>query len=209
MTPPDLIVITDDSLSDDEMEQRATRILAAVPRGSTALQLRDRRRTTRALLALAGRMRSLCNGQGAPLYINDRIDIACAVGADGVHLGGRSVDVADARRLLGPRAFLSIAAHETADIETAVRSGAAAVLVSPIYATPGKSAARGPAFVTDARAAAANVLVYALGGVDAERAGECAAAGAHGVAAIRSVWIEPGGASAARAMVDAVRSRRG
>jgi thiamine-phosphate pyrophosphorylase len=102
---------------------------------------------------------------------------------------------------------LSVAAHDLAGLEIAVRDGATAALVSPIYATPGKGAPRGPAWLAEARARAAHVLVYALGGIDAERAVECAGAGAHGVAAIRSVWIEPG-ASAARKMVEAVRASR-
>ena len=208
MTPPDLVVITDDAFSDDAIERGATNILAAVPAGSTALQLRDRRRTARALLSLADRLRSLCTRYGAPLLVNDRIDIARAVRADGVHLGGRSVDITDARRFLGHGAFLSMAAHELADIEAAARGGATAALIAPIYATPGKGAPRGPQFLTEARARAADVLLYALGGVDAARATECTGAGAFGVAAIRSVWADPGGVAAACAMVAAVRASR-
>jgi thiamine-phosphate pyrophosphorylase len=206
--PPDLIVITDDALSDDEIESRARRVLAAVPAGSTALQLRDRRRTARTLLALAERLRSVCARHGAPLLVNDRIDIALAVGADGAHLGGRSVGVADARRLLAPSAFLSVAAHDVADVEAAASGGATAALVSPIYATPGKGTPRGPQFLSEARPHAANVLLYALGGIDAERAVECVSKGAYGVAAIRGAWADSGGASAACAMVAAVRSNR-
>jgi thiamine-phosphate pyrophosphorylase len=208
VTPPDLIVITDDALSDEEMESRATRILASVPPGSTALQLRDRRRPGRALVALAERLHAVCARYRAPLVVNDRLDIARAVDAEGVHLGTRSVDIADARRLLGAGIFLSIAAHEVGDVETAARGGATAALVAPIFATPGKGAARGPQLVVDARRSAANVLLYALGGIDVERVMACTSAGAFGVAAIRSVWMEPGGAFAARAMVDAVRASR-
>jgi thiamine-phosphate pyrophosphorylase len=208
VTAPDLIVITDDALSDEQMELGAARILAAVPPGSTALQLRDRGRTTRALLALAERLRALCGRHGAPLLVNDRLDIALAVGADGAHLGERSIDLADARQLLGPEAFLCVAVHDLAAVDAAARSGATAALVSPIYATPGKGAPRGPRFVTEARTRAADVLLYALGGIDANRASECVRAGAHGVAAIRSVWAEPGGADAARDMVEVVRASR-
>jgi thiamine-phosphate pyrophosphorylase len=208
VTPPDLIAITDDALSDDEIEQRATHILSAVPVGSTALQLRDRQRTSRALLALAERLRCLSARHRAPLLVNDRIDIACAVAADGVHLGGRSVDIADARRLLGREAFVSVAAHDVAGVEAAARGGATAALVSPIYTTPGKGAPRGPAFLSEARARAAELLLYALGGIDPARAVECVGAGAYGVAAIRSIWTERDGGSAACAMVAAVRARR-
>lgn len=198
MTPPALIVITDDALSDDEIEQGMTRILAAVPPASTALQLRDRRRSTRALLARAERLRSLLARYRAPLIVNDRIDIARAVDADGVHLGGRSVGVRDARAMLGESAFLSVAAHELEDIDAAEAAGATAVLVAPIYATPGKGPPRGIGFLREARARSARLLVYALGGLDAERALECARAGAQGVAAIRSMWSAEGAEVAAR-----------
>src|SRR5687767_10821613 len=191
------------------METRAAHLLASVPTGSTALQLRDRRRTARALLGLAERLRVLCAREGAPFLVNDRIDVARAVDADGAHLGARSIDVADVRRLLGESSFVSVAAHDLRDIEFAVASGASAALVSPIYATPGKGMPRGLAFVTDARARAANVLVYALGGVDGRRAAECVQSGAYGVAAIRTVWDPHGGASAACAIVKAVRACRG
>ena len=208
MTPPDLIAITDDALSDEEMETRAARLLAAVPAGSTALQLRDRRRSARALLALAERLRSLCARHDALFLVNDRIDVARAVDADGAHLGGRSIDVADARRLLGDGAFLSVAAHDLRDVEAAVAGGASAALVSPIFATPGKGPPRGLALVAEARVVAARMPIYALGGIDAARAGDCVAAGADGVAAMRSVWAGVDGASIAGAMVRVVRSRR-
>jgi thiamine-phosphate pyrophosphorylase len=209
VTPPDLIVITDEALSAEETELRAARILDAVPSGSTALQLRDRRRTARALLAMAERLRALCARYGAPLFVNDRIDVARAVDADGVHLGGRSVDIDEVRRFVGQSVFLSVAAHDVADVEAAARSGASAALVSPIYPTPGKGPARGPGLLTEARASGVRLLLYALGGIDAARAGACVGAGAHGVAAIRSAWSERGGDVAARAMVEAVRASRG
>jgi thiamine-phosphate pyrophosphorylase len=125
-----------------------------------------------------------------------------------VHLGGRSVDVADARRLAGHGAFLSVAAHEVADVAAAAAGGADAALVAPIYATPGKGVPCGPQLLAEARAIAAHILVYALGGIDAARAAECVRAGAQGVAAIRSAWINPGGAAASCAMVAAVRESR-
>ena len=206
MTPPDLIVITDDALSDDETEHRAERILAEVPAGSTALQLRDRRRTARALWGLAERLRSVCTRHGAPLIVNDRIDLARAIDADGVHLGRRSVAIEDARRLLDGGAFISVAAHDVAEVEAAALAGATAALVSPIYATPDKGAPRGVQFVSEARAHAGQVLVYALGGIDAVRAAECVRAGAHGVAAIRSVWAAD--AATASAIVASVRACR-
>jgi thiamine-phosphate pyrophosphorylase len=208
VTPPDLIAITDDSLSDADLEARVTQILTAVPRASTAIQLRDRRRDARALLALGSRLRRLSADHGAMLIVNDRIDIALAIGADGVHLGGRSSRVADARQLVGASTFLEVAAHEPADVEAASRAGATAALVSPIFATPGKGPARGVTFLAEACAHRGAVIVFALGGIDAARTPSCMAAGAHGVAAIGSLFAAGGGGTAAAEIVAAVRAHR-
>src|SRR6185295_4538812 len=95
MIAPDLIAITDPVLSDDQLCQRAERVLAAVPASSVGLQLRDRTRSGAPLLALASRLKIVCQRYGAPFYLNDRIDVALASDADGVHLGGGSVEIGD------------------------------------------------------------------------------------------------------------------
>ena len=208
MTPPDLIAITDDSLDDLELEARVVKLLAAVPAGSTAIQLRDRRRNARALLALAERLRAITADLGAPLLVNDRLDVAVAVRADGVHLGGRSSRVVDARELVGKETFISVAAHEVSEVEAAFRDGANAALVSPIFASPGKGEPRGVSFLADACAHRGGLFVYALGGIDLARTGACVAAGAHGVAAIGSVFGPPDAGALARDIVAAVRAHR-
>jgi thiamine-phosphate pyrophosphorylase len=200
---PDVVLITDPAFSDDELEERARRALAAVPRSSLAIQVRDKARPARAVMALAERLRRICLEYTAPLYVNDRIDVALALDADGVHLGGASVAVGEARRLVGPRAFVSVAAHDASDVASA--SGATAAFVSPIFATPGKGAPRGTSLLREARARAKNLRLYALGGVDAGTAPACVGAGADGVAVIRAVWQAADVGSAARALVDAVR----
>src|SRR5262249_35870679 len=151
-------------LPDDELVERAERMLKAAPVGAVGVQLRDNDRPSLALLRLAERLRGVCAARGAPFYVNDRVDVAIAVAADGVHLGGRSIGVKDARELLGQRAFVSVAAHGVGDVASGESSGATAVLVSPIFATPGKGPAAGVALLAEARAAARTVRVYALGG---------------------------------------------
>jgi thiamine-phosphate pyrophosphorylase len=202
---PDVVLITDPAFSDDELAERARRALAAVPRSSMAIQVRDKARPARAVMALTERLRRICLEFAAPLYVNDRIDVALSLEADGVHLGGESVAVGDARRLVGPRAFVSVAAHEASDVASASASGATAALVSPIFATPGKGAPRGTSLLAEARARAKSLRLYALGGVDAESAPACIGAGANGVAVIRALWQAADAAFAARALVDAVR----
>jgi acyl carrier protein len=109
---------------------------------------------------------------------------------DGIHLGGTLRPMlVEARATLGPDMWISVPAHTDADIARAAREGATAVYVSPIFETPGKSAARGLAAISAARAIGGpELLLYALGGVDATNAEACVAAGADGVAVIRAFF---------------------
>jgi thiamine-phosphate pyrophosphorylase len=208
MIVPDLIAITDPVLSDDELIDRAEQILAAVPPSSVGVQLRDKARPGARILALAERFKIVCRRFAAPLYLNDRIDVALAAGADGVHLGGGSVDIAEARSLLGARAFVSLAAHTVEDVERAGRDGATAALLSPIFAAVGKGPGRGIAFLSEGRQRAPELALFALGGVGFDEIRACARAGAHGVAAIRAVWHADRPAAAASSMVMAIRAAR-
>lgn len=186
-----LYLITDRRLVPD-LPAAIDRALAALPRGAAAIQLREKDLSTRALFDLAIEVGAVCRRHGAPLLVNDRIDVALAAGADGVHLGERSVEVKDARSL-GCR-LVGASCHDAASLER--RSEADFVLMSPIFPTPGK----GPAVGLEALRAAsrAHPSVFALGGVDPGNAGACTAAGAQGVAAIRA-WLatdDPGAACA-------------
>jgi thiamine-phosphate pyrophosphorylase len=166
--------------------------LAALPaaaRARFAVQLRDPGLPLRALLALGERLREATAALGAGLVVNDRIDLALALGADGVHLGRRSVTVADARALLPPGTWISVACHAPADVARAAAEGADAALLSPIFASPGKGAVLGIEALREARALlgkGSDVQILALGGVTMENAGACLAAGADGAAAIRA-----------------------
>jgi thiamine-phosphate pyrophosphorylase len=167
--------------------------LAALPatvRARFAVQLRDPQLSGRALLDLGARLRSATRALGAALVVNDRLDLALALGADGVHLGRRSVAVADARQLLGNGAWISVACHGIGDVVQAALDGADAAVLSPIFPSPGKGAPLGPDALTSARAALSTrglaIQLVALGGVDGESFAACFAAGADAVAAIRA-----------------------
>jgi thiamine-phosphate pyrophosphorylase len=203
---PDVVLITDPAWSDDELVERAERALDAVPRASVGIQVRDKTRPAQAVMALAERLQRVCAALGAPLYVNDRVDVALSIGADGVHLGGQSIHTGDARQLLGSSAFISVAAHEVDDVVHAEASGASAVLVSPIFATAGKGAPRGTSFIADARSSSRRLRLYALGGVDSSNARACIRAGADGVAVLRAVWRAPDPGATASALVEAVRA---
>ena len=190
---PALIAITDPVFSDEHLIRQSERMLGAVTRGTVAVQLRDKVRSTLSVFTLAERLAHVCRAHGAPFYVNDRLDVALAVGADGVHLGGGSVDVADARAL-GPGWFISVAAHSVSDVQRAAREGANAALLSPIFATPGKGTPLGLEALADARGRVREGYLYALGGIDEANGRACFQAGAHGVAAIRAIWTteDPG-----------------
>lgn len=201
---PRIVLITDPRYEDDALVEKLDRALSIAPPGLVAVQLRDKKRETSELYAWGARLRPLCKERGALFVVNDRLDIALALEADGVHLGGASVGISDARELLGASSFVSVAAHSMQDVELAKREGADAALLSPIFASPGKGAPLGVSALTRARALAADLSLYALGGVDVVHAASCIRAGATGVAAIRAIFEAPEPADEMRRLLDAV-----
>lgn len=169
---------------------RALAVLPAHARRGFAVQLRDPELSSRALLDLGMRLREATRALGAALVVNDRLDVALAIGADGVHLGRRSVSVEDARAVLPTGAWISASCHDLAGVVRAGEGGADAALLSPIFASPGKGRPLGVEALREARAAldarGSATMLVALGGVTAENAASCIAAGAGAVAAIRA-----------------------
>jgi thiamine-phosphate pyrophosphorylase len=154
--------------------------------GIGAVQIREKDLDDRALYDLTRFSRTVLPPP-THLLVNGRLDVALAAGADGVHLPADGVPVAALRarfgRFEGKSVLIGRSAHSLAEVERARDEGADYVTFGPVWPTPGKGAPRGTAEL--ARAAAAGVPVYALGGVTLERLGEAAAAGAIGIAAIR------------------------
>jgi len=194
-----LYLITDRRLVDD-LPGAVDRALSALPRGAAAVQLREKDLGASALLELALRVGEVCRRRGAPLLINDRIDVALAARADGVHLAGGSVEVEEARSLGVD--LVGASCHDEAELDR--RGDADFVVCSPIFPSPGK----GPAVGIDAlhAAAATGMRVFALGGVDRTNAAACTWAGAQGVAAIRAWLAAADPAEAVAALHDLVAS---
>jgi len=162
-------------------------VAAALRGGVGAVQLRERDLATRELLALAVELRAMTRAAGAALLINDRIDVALACDADGVHLPSHSFAVAEARALLGPDRLIGVSTHSPAELAAA--AGADFAVFGPLYDTPSKRAYGPPLGLDGLRAAraAAPLPLFAIGGIDAARAADARAAGADGVAVIRAV----------------------
>ena len=180
--PPRVIQITD-ALAVPDRE-----LLARIEAGGPwlAVQLRDPQRPARDQLAWGRRLREATRQAGARLLVNDRLDLALLLEADGIHLGRHSMSPTDARRAL-PHAFVTRSAHGVDEVIQNAAAGAQASLLSPIFSSPNKGPALGlPALDRASATMPRDHRLYALGGVDFERAPTCLAAGAHGVAAIRA-----------------------
>lgn len=171
----------------------------ALQGGVDAVQLREKDLPARELLVLAQALRQLCSQHGARLLINDRIDVAIAAGADGVHLPASSFSASDARTLLGPEALIGVSTHSPAEVRAAAQAGADFVVFGPVYDTPSKRA-YGPPQGLAALAAVtrtAPLPVVAVGGITADRVAETRAHGAAGVAVIGAILeaADPGASS--------------
>jgi len=164
-------------------------VAAALCGGIRAVQLRERECSTRELVSLARVLRELTSRHGAALLVNDRVDVALACDADGVHLPGHSFAVVEARRLLGPRRLIGVSTHAPAEAAAAVRAGADFAVLGPIYDTPSKQQ-YGPPLGIDALAAAVAAStgpVLAIGGIDPDHIAAVRRHGAAGAAVIRAV----------------------
>jgi len=155
--------------------------------GRIWVQLRAKHCPARTQYELAERARELCHTRGARLIINDRIDIALSVGADGVHLPELGLPLTAAHRLLGDAAWIGVSCHDRDGLARAARDGASFATLSPVFATPDKGAPLGVEQF-GALTRAANLPVYALGGIRPEHIPQLIDAGAAGVAAISAVF---------------------
>ena len=177
----------------------------ALEAGVRILQYRPKEPTSpddRTRLEEARILRQLCQRHGALFVVNDRLDLALAVEADGVHLGQDDLPVAVARRLLGPERLIGCSTHAPQQLERAVAAGCDYVGVGPVNATPTKPGREpvGLAFVR-AAAAASPVPFFAIGGIDAASLPAVLAAGARRVAVVRAITAAPDPRAAAAGLL--------
>lgn len=180
-------------------------------RGAVAIQLREKDLEARPLLALARALRAVCDRHGAKLLVNERVDVALASAADGVHLPFNSIGAKQARKLLGPARLIGTSTHSPPDIAGAAREGADFVVFGPVF-DPISKGSYGPAWGLSGLAAACrarSIPVFALGGVTPDRVGGIYAACDEsrrpaGVAAIGSIFQADDPAEATKAMLRAI-----
>ncbi len=161
----------------------------ALKAGVKAVQLREKDLAIREVLELAYRMREITTRRGAKLFINDRVDVALCVEADGVHLGQSGIPVKAARKLAGSRLFIGASAHNLEEVLTAEREGADFITFGPVYDTPSKRKYGAPVGIELLRSATAgtSVPVFGIGGITIGRVAEVLNAGACGIALISGI----------------------
>jgi thiamine-phosphate pyrophosphorylase len=170
-----------------------TAVEAALQGGVKAVQLREKDLSPDELLPLATQLRALTMRHGALLFINDNIDIALAVKADGVHLGGHSEATEVIRAKVGEKMLIGVSTHSKEEIERAAKQGADFVTFGPVYATPSKAKYGDPQGLDKLTEACRNssIPVFALGGITPERTTDIHQAGAKGIALISAIIASP------------------
>jgi thiamine-phosphate pyrophosphorylase len=191
--------------------------------GATLVQLRDKLSDTRAMVDEARAIKQALAPLRVPFVVNDRVDVALAAGADGVHLGQDDMAAADARRLLGPRAIIGLSVKNVNEAHAAPIDLIDYVGSGGVYATLSKQQKNPPigpeglariiAVLGDrAHKQGKELPVCGIAGIDASNAGPVVAAGADGVAVISALALTPDPAAAARGLrevVDALLAKRG
>jgi len=168
-------------------------VAAAAQGGAGAIQLREKDLSARDLYALGARLQTALTPYGVPLLINDRLDVALALDAAGVHLAGHSLPTAAARRVLGTGKLLGVSTHSVEEARCAAEDGADFIVFGPVFTTPSKVAYGPPQGLQHLTAVvrAVHIPVLAIGGIDHTNLPQVMQAGAYGVAMIRAVLAAP------------------
>jgi thiamine-phosphate diphosphorylase len=181
----------------------------AIAAGCRMVQLREKEWPSGRLLALAERLRGRCRAAGVTFIVNDRVDLAVAVEADGVHLGQDDLPPRVARPLLRPGMLLGVSTHSAEQARAAQAARADYVAVGSIFPTATKAGFElvGPRLLRELRPEI-RVPLIAIGGITAANVGAAIRAGADGVAVISAVCGAPDPEAASRRLLDAIRNAR-
>ena len=166
-----------------------TAVEDALKGGLKAVQLREKDLGPRDLLNMAYMMRDLTKQYNARLFINDRVDIALAVGADGVHLGQNSMSACPVRKISGNKLLIGVSTHGIDEAIEAEKDGADFITLGPIYQTPSKLKYGNPIGIDTLRKVKSKVSipVLAIGGIKVDKVKEVTEVGADGIAVISAI----------------------
>ncbi|HXG16279.1 MAG TPA: thiamine phosphate synthase [Calidithermus sp.] len=182
----------------------------ALAGGCRLFQLREKEWPSGRLFPLAERLQARCRKAGATFIVNDRVDLAVALGADGVHLGQDDLPPAAARSLLRPGMLLGLSTHNPAQARAAQAAGADYIAVGAMFPTTTKPDFElvGPALVRTLRGEI-RVPLIGIGGITHDNVAEVIQAGADGVAVISAVCGAPDPEAATRRFLDLIEAARG
>lgn len=197
-------------LTDTELQTRysaADLARLAIAGGADTIQFRQKTGSTRELILLATELRLVCRAAGVTFIVNDRLDVALAAEADGVHLGQEDFPISLARQLLGPDRIIGGSAADVEEARKCVAEGADYVGFGPVYPTESKADAGPPAGVQSLRAVAESleVPVIAIGGISADNTRQLLRSRAHGIAVISAVCCQRDPEEATRGLLRALQ----
>lgn len=182
---PRILMITDGK-GCDETVLKKIEIACSIAPHLVGLQMREKQLDDKAAYLLAKQLRELTTAFGVPFWINDRMDIAIASQADGVHLPENGLPLSELKRM-NKKLIIGVSVHSLKAAEKAVREGADYLIVGTIYETKGKIP-KGTSLIK--LTAKLDVPIYAIGGMTPERVQECLKSGAYGIAAMSRIFSQ-------------------
>lgn len=202
-----LYLVTDRGLAGDRDIEDIVR--RSVEGGATMVQLREKSIDTREFIELALRLKALLKPYGVPLIINDRVDVALAADADGVHIGQSDMPYAMARRLLGPDRIIGLSVENFDQIAEANALDVDYIGISPVFATPTKTDTAAP-FGLEGLRKAVELSVHptvAIGGMNASTAAEVISTGTDGIAVVSAIVCADDPCAASRRLLETMDGR--
>ena len=204
-----LYLVTDRDLS--RGRSTLSIVTEAVVGGVSCVQLREKCGSTRMFMEEARAIKGVLAAKKIPLIINDRVDVALAVGASGVHLGQSDMPIADARRLLPSGSIIGISVESLEDAVRAEGEGADYIGVSPVFSTPTKRDTAPPLGLSGVRRIreAVGIPIVGIGGISSANGRDVIDAGAHGIAVVSAIVSADDPRLAALSLKQAVFSSEG
>lgn len=186
MNPYQLYLVTDENLT---LERLKYVVAEAVKGGVTMVQIREKHHDVRAFIERANAIKTVLQGSGVPLIINDRVDVALAVDADGVHLGQSDMPASLARRLIGPNKLLGLSIESHQQLVDVVHLPIDYIGLSAVFATPTKTDTLNHWGISGLRHAlqTTSLPIVAIGGINPTNIQEVAATGVHGIALVSAI----------------------
>jgi thiamine-phosphate pyrophosphorylase len=182
----------------------------AVMGGVTVVQVREKDASVREYLSILRDVKAVLDPLSVPLVVNDRVDVALAAGAAGIHVGQQDMPCADVRRLVGPSRLIGVSVSTPQEAEQAETDGADYLGISPVFVTPTKTDTPDATGLEGLRAIrkATRLPLVAIGGIHAGNAAGVVAAGADGVAVVSAIMSAQDPEGAARALLGEVERGR-